>query len=288
MRNFEFFEPETIEEASNLLTKYNGTAELLAGGTDLIIEMKARTATPEHVISLEKIPGLSGIDYNEESGLRIGALTKMRTLENDLIIRERYTALAEGAGEVGGVQIRHLATIGGNISHGSPAADTAAPLLALGAQVKIASADGERSVPIETFFVGPGQTVLKTGEIVTAFECPARGANQGSQYIKQKIREVMDLAFVGVASSATAHNGTVSEVRIGLAAVAPTPLRATDAEAIVNGNSLTAELLEQAATAASAQSSPISDLRCSAEHRREMVGVLTRRTLQAAAERAQG
>lgn len=288
MRNFEFFEPETIEEASNLLTKYNGTAELLAGGTDLIIEMKARTATPEHVISLEKIPGLSGIEYNEESGLRIGALTKMRTLERDSIIRERYTALAEGASEVGGVQIRHLATVGGNISHGSPAADTAAPLLALGAQVKIASADGERAVPIETFFIGPGQTVLKTGEIVTAFECPARGANQGSQYIKQKIREVMDLAFVGVASSATANNGTVSDVKIGLAAVAPTPLRATDAEAIVNGNALTAELLEQAATAAAAQSSPISDLRCSAEHRREMVGVLTRRTLQAAAERAQG
>ena len=288
MRNFEFFEPETIEEASDLLTKYNGTAELLAGGTDLIIEMKARTATPEHVISLEKIPGLTGIDYDEESGLRIGALTKMRTLENDPIIRERYTALAEGAGEVGGVQIRHLATIGGNISHGSPAADTAAPLLALGAQVKIASADGERTVPIETFFVGPGQTVLKTGEIVTAFECPARSANQGSQYIKQKIREVMDLAFVGVASSATADNGAVSDVKIGLSAVAPTPLRATDAEAIVNGNSMTTELLQQAAAAASAQSSPISDLRCSAEHRREMVGVLTRRTLQAAVDRAQG
>jgi carbon-monoxide dehydrogenase medium subunit len=212
----------------------------------------------------------------------------MRTLEKDSIIRERYTALAEGAGEVGGIQIRHLATIGGNISHGSPAADTAAPLLALGAQVKIASADGERTVPIETFFLGPGQTVLKTGEIVTAFECPPRGANEGSQYIKQKIREVMDLAFVGVASSTKTNNGTVSDVKIGLAAVAPTPLRATDAEAIVNGNSLTAELLEQAATAASAQSSPISDLRCSAEHRREMVGVLTRRSLQAAAARAQG
>ncbi len=287
MRNFEFFEPTTIEEASSLLTQHNGKAELLAGGTDLIIEMKARTAMPEYVIGLEKIPGLACIDYDEERGLRIGALTKMRTLEKDPIICERYTALAEGAGEVGGIQIRHLATIGGNISHGSPAADTAAPLLALGAQVKIASADGERTVPIETFYLGPGQTVLKTGEIVTAFECPPRGADEGSQYIKQKIREVMDLAFVGVASSAKSDNGTVSDVKIGLAAVAPTPLRATEAEAIINGNALTAELLEQAATAASAQSSPISDLRCSAEYRREMVSVLTRRTLQAAAARAQ-
>ena len=288
LRNFEFFEPTTIEEVSALLIKYNGRAKLLAGGTDLIIEMKARTATPEYVISLEKVPGLVGIDYDEGTGLRIGALTKMRTLEKDPIIRERYTALAEGAGEVGGVQIRHLATIGGNISHGSPAADTAAPLLALGAQVNIAGANGERTVPIETFFLGPGQTVLETGEIVTAFKCPPRGANEGSQYLKQKIREVMDLAFVGVASSAKTNNGTVSDVKIGLAAVAPTPLRATDAEAIINGNSLTTELLEQAATAASAQSRPISDLRCSAEYRREMVGVLTRRTLQAATARAQG
>jgi carbon-monoxide dehydrogenase medium subunit len=288
LRNFEFFEPATIEEASSLLTRYDGKAKLLAGGTDLIIEMKARTSTPEYVISLEKISGLDGVTYDEGSGLRIGALTKMRTLENDSIVRERYTALAEGASEVGGIQIRHLATIGGNISHGSPAADTAAPLLALGAQVKIASADGERTVPIEDFFLGPGQTVLKTGEIVTAFECPPRGANEGSQYIKQKIREVMDLAFVGVASSAKSDNGTVADVKIGLAAVAPTPIRATNAEAIINGNSLTAALLEQAATASSAQSSPISDLRCSAEYRRDMVGVLTRRTLQAAADRAQG
>ena len=288
LRNFEFFEPTTIQEASSLLTQYDSKAKLLAGGTDVIIEMKARTSTPEYVISLEKIPGLDDVTYNEGDGLRIGAMTKMRTLEKDPIVRERYTALAEGASEVGGIQIRHLATIGGNISHGSPAADTAAPLFVLETQVKIASADGERTVPIEEFFLGPGQTVLKTGEIVTAFECPPRGANEGSQYIKQKIREVMDLAFVGVASSAKSDNGAVADVKIGLAAVAPTPIRATDAEAIINGNALTAALLEQAGSAASAQSSPISDLRCSAEYRREIVGVLTRRTLQAAADRAQG
>ncbi len=288
LRNFEFFEPTTIEEASSLLTQYNGKAQLLAGGTDLIIAMKDRAMTPEYVISLEKIPELDGVTYDEGNGLRIGAMTKMRTLELDPIIRDRYAAIAEGAEEVGGIHIRNLATIGGNISHGSPAADTAAPLLVFGTQVNIASTDGERTVPIEEFFLGPGETVLKTGEIVTAFECPPPQANEGSQYIKQKIREVMDLAFVGVATSVKLNNGAVEDTKIGLAAVAPTPIRATDAEAIINGHFLTADLLEQVAVAASAQSRPISDLRCSAKYRREMVGVLTRRTIQTATNRAQG
>ena len=287
LRNFEFFEPTTIEEASSLIAQYNGKAQLLAGGTDLIIAMKDRVMTPEYLISLEKIPGLDGIMYDEARGLSIGAMTKMRTLEQDPIVRDRYTALAEGAGEIGGIHIRNLATIGGNISHGSPAADTAAPLLAFGATVKIASADGERAVPIEEFFLGPGQTVLKTGEIVTAFECPPHGANTGSQYIKQKIREVMDLAFVGVAATVKLENGTV-DAKIALAAVAPTPIRATEAEAIINAYyPVTNDVLEQAAAAAAAQSRPISDLRCSAEYRREMVGVLAKRTIQTAVNRAQ-
>ncbi len=287
MRNFEFFEPTTIEEASSLLIQYNGKAQLLAGGTDLLIAMKDRALTPEYVISLEKIPGLDGIQYDAEGGLRIGAMTKMRTLEQSSTLQSDYTALAEGAAEVGSIQIRNLATLGGNICHGSPAAETSAALLVFSAQVRIASAEGERTVPIEDFFLGPGKTVLKKGEIVTAFECPPLKANSGSQYLKQKIREVMDLAFVGVAASVQLKNGTVADAKIGLAAVAPKPIRATNAEAILRGNALTEAILEQAASAASAQSSPISDLRCSADYRREMVKVLTHRAVRAAAARAQ-
>ena len=288
MRNFEFFEPTTVEEASSLLSQYNGKAELMAGGTDLLIVMKDRLLTPEYVISLEKIPGLDEITYDAEAGLRVGAMTRTRALEKHPTVRELYTALAEGAAEIGSIQIRHLATLGGNICHASPAADTVPALLVFDAQVKIASADGERTVSIDQFFTGPGRSVLKTGEIVTAFECPPRSANEGSQYIKYKIREVMDLAFVGVASAVKLDNGAVADTRIGLASVAPTPIRATDAEAIVNGRPLTDGLLDEAAEAASAQCTPISDLRCSAEFRREMVGVLTRRTLQTAASRAHG
>ena len=284
MKSFAFFEPTTLAEASRLFAEEH--AQLLAGGTDLVIGMKAYTETPESVISLQKIPGLAGITTEADNSISIGAMTKVREVELSEAIQQHHTALAEGATEIGSIQIRNLATIGGNIAHASPAADTVAGLLVADAQVDIASADGDRSVPINELFTGPGQTVLAPGEIITRFRLPSPAA--GSHYIKHKIREVMDLAFIGVAAAVNLDNGTITDARIGLAAVAPTPIRATEAENLLKGNAPTAELLEQAGEAAAAASSPISDLRCSAEHRREMVDVLTQRTLQYALERANG
>ena len=284
MKSFAFYEPTTLAEASRLFAEEH--AQLLAGGTDLVIGMKAYTETPESVISLQKIPGLAGITTEADNSISIGAMTKVREVELSEAIQQHHTALAEGATEIGSIQIRNLATIGGNIAHASPAADTVAGLLVADAQVDIASADGERSVPINELFTGPGQTVLAPGEIITRFRLPSPAA--GSHYIKHKIREVMDLAFIGVAAAVNLDNGTITDARIGLAAVAPTPIRATEAENLLKGNAPTAELLEQAGEAAAAASSPISDLRCSAEHRREMVDVLTQRTLQYALERANG
>ena len=283
MKSFEFFEPTTLAEASRLFAAEH--AQLLAGGTDLVIGMKALTETPQSVISLQKIPGLAGITTDGDS-INIGAMTKVREIELSADIQQHHTALAEGASEIGSIQIRNLATVGGNIAHASPAADTVAGLLVADAQVDIASADGERTVPINELFTGPGQTVLTPGEIITRFRLPKPAS--GSHYIKHKIREVMDLAFIGVAAAINVDNGTITDARIGLAAVAPTPIRATEAEDILKGNAPTPELLAQAGEAAAAASSPISDLRCSAEHRREMVDVLTRRTLRQAAERASG
>lgn len=282
MKSFEFYEPTTLAEASRLFAEAH--AQLLAGGTDLVIGMKAYTETPESVISLQKIPGLTGITTEADNSISIGAMTKVREVELSGDIQQHHTALAEGASEIGSIQIRNLATIGGNIAHASPAADTVAGLLVADAQVDIASADGERSVPIDELFTGPGQTVLRNGEIITRFRLPSPVS--GSHYIKHKIREVMDLAFIGVAAAINIDNGTITDARIGLAAVAPTPIRATEAEALLKGNAPTPELLEQAGEAAAAGCSPISDLRCSAEHRREMVDVLTRRTLRYALERA--
>ena len=283
MKSFEFFEPTTLAEASRLFAAEH--AQLLAGGTDLVIGMKAFTETPQSVISLQKIPGLTGITTDGDS-INIGAMTKVREVELSADIQQHHTALAEGATEIGSIQIRNLATIGGNIAHASPAADTVAGLLVADAQVDIASADGERTVPINELFTGPGQTVLTPGEIIIRFRLPNPAS--GSHYIKHKIREVMDLAFIGVAAAVNMENGTITDARIGLAAVAPTPIRATEAEELLKGNEPTPELLEQAGEAAAVASSPISDLRCSAEHRREMVNVLTRRTLRQASERASG
>ena len=282
MKSFEFFEPTTLAEASRLFAQEH--AQLLAGGTDLVIGMKALTEMPQSVISLQKIAGLTGI-ARDAGGVSIGAMTKVRDIEVSEEIQNGYTALAEGAAEIGSIQIRNLATLGGNIAHASPAADTVAALLALDAQVDIASADGERSVPINALFTGPGQTVLTAGEIITQFRLPSPAS--GSHYIKHKIREVMDLAFIGVAAAVDMDDGTITGARIGLAAVAPTPIRAPEAEELLAGNSLTDALLAEAGEAAAAACSPISDLRCSAEHRREMVDVLTRRTVQEAVARAQ-
>ena len=284
MKSFEFYEPTTLAEASRLFAEEH--AQLLAGGTDLVIGMKALTETPQCVISLQKIPGLAGITTEADNSISIGAMTKVREVELSGDIQQHHTALAEGASEIGSIQIRNLATIGGNIAHASPAADTVAGLLVADAQVDIAGADGERTVPIDELFTGPGQTVLAPGEIITRFRLPS--PMSGSHYIKHKIREVMDLAFIGVAAALNLDNGTITDARIGLAAVAPTPIRATEAENLLKGNELTPELLEQAGEAAAAAASPISDLRCSAEHRREMVDVLTRRAIQHALERARG
>jgi carbon-monoxide dehydrogenase medium subunit len=282
LRNFEFFEPTTIAEASRLFAQEH--AQLLAGGTDLVIGMKALTEEPQSVISLQNIPGLVGITTEADNSISVGAMTKARQVELSADIQQHHTALAEGAAEIGSIQIRNLATIGGNIAHASPAADTVAGLLVADAQVDIASADGERAVSIDELFTGPGQTVLAPGEIITRFRLPSPAS--GSHYIKHKIREVMDLAFIGVAAAVNLENGVITDARIGLAAVAPTPIRATEAENLLNGNELTAELLAQAGEAAAAAASPISDLRCSAEHRSEMVDVLTRRAVQEAVNRA--
>ncbi len=282
MKNFEFFEPTTLPEASRLFAQEH--AQLLAGGTDLVIGMKANTETPQTVISLQKIPGLDGISTDANNNVTIGAMTKVREVELSEDIQKYHTALAEGALEIGSIQIRNLATIGGNIAHASPAADTVAGLLVADAQVDIASADGGHTVPINELFTGPGQTVLKQGEIITQFRLPNPAS--GSHYIKHKIREVMDLAFIGVASAVNLENGAITDAKIGLAAVAPTPIRATEAENLLKGKEITPELIEQVGEAAAAATSPISDLRCSAEHRREMVNVLTKRTLQRALDRA--
>ena len=219
-------------------------------------------------------------------GLRIGATVTARTLERDPVVCRQYPALAESAAVVGSVQVRNLATVGGNLCNAAPSADMAPPLLALDAEAVIAGPAGERRVPLASFFTGVRRTVLDADELLVELVVPAPASRRGSAYLRHTPRRELDIAVVGVASHITLADGVCATARIALAAVAPVPLRATQAEARLEGERITPALIDEASQLAVEAARPISDQRGSAEFRRHLVRVLTRRTLTAALERA--
>jgi len=273
MRRFTYHEPATLDEAVSLLAAPN--AQILAGGTDLLVELKERLRRADYVVNIKKIPGIAGFAYDDKAGLRIGALATARELEISPLVLDKYRSLAQSLRELGSIQVRHRATIIGNVCRASPSADTIPPLIADGASLRIHGSGGERVVLLEDFFLGPGKTVLKPGDVATEIVVPPPPPGTGKIYIKHGRRKAMELATVGVAVT---HVPGV-ETRIVLGAVAPTPIRARQAEDLLRGKRLTDELIDKAAQAAVAAARPISNVRASAEYRREMVGVLTRRAL---------
>lgn len=278
MRRFEYFEPSTLAEASALLARYGGRAQPLAGGTDLLVELKEQLRRADCVVNIKKIPGIGELGFDPRKGLTIGALVTAREIELSPVTAKCYPSLVQAVRELGSIQVRHRATIVGNVCRASPSADTLPPLIADGAVVSVHGGHGTRSVPLEDFFTGPGKTVLKSDELVTEIVVPAPAPRTGKVYIKHGRRKAMELATVGVAVTLTQG----SEVRIVLGAVAPTPIRARKAEGLLRGRAIDPALIERAAQAAVEESRPISNVRANAEYRREMVGVLTRRALQRA------
>lgn len=280
-----FFQPTTLAEASKLMLEQGEGGYFLAGGTDLVIAMKEKGLLPRYVMDLKKIPGLSGIHETANGGLTIGALTTMRAIETSDAIRSRYGFLAQSAAEVGSIQIRNRATVGGNMANATPSADLAPALLALDAKVRLSGSDGGRLLELENFFRGPGQTVIEPGEILTEILIPATDGRLVGEYIKFSPRDMMDLAYIGVAVALTLTSGERSceSVRIALGAVSPTPMRARRAEAALLNQPLSEAVAKQAGEEAARECSPISDVRSSAEYRREMVRVNTTRALMNAA-----
>ena len=274
MRRFTYHEPATLDEAVSLLAAPN--AQILAGGTDLLVELKEQLRRADCVVNIKKIPGIAGLAYDDKAGLRIGALATAREVEVSPLVLDKYRSLAQSVRELGSIQVRHRATIIGNVCRASPSADTIPPLIADGASIRIRGAGGERTLKVEDFFLGPGRTVLKPGDVVTEIVVPPPPPGTRKIYIKHGRRKAMELATVGVAVTHVPG----AETRIVLGAVAPTPLRARHAEDLLRGKRLTDELIDKAAQAAVAESRPISNVRSSAEYRREMVGVLTRRALE--------
>jgi CO/xanthine dehydrogenase FAD-binding subunit len=278
MRAFEYLEASSAAEACAMLAEAGPDARLLAGGTDLLIQMEMGRVRPSTLVYLGRADELRRMEFDLGRGLRIGAGATLREIELHPAVAEHYPSLQRGAAEVGSVQIRNLATLAGNICNASPSADTSPALLAHDAEVEIASRDGVRVVPIQAFWLGPGSTVLRTGEIVSAVRLPVPAAGTRAFYQKLAVRKAMDLAMVGVCVTAAA-NGTPGSIRIVLGAVAPVCMRATEAEQIA-ASSTSEDAIDAAARAAAAACSPISDQRASAEYRREMVRVLTRRALR--------
>ncbi len=286
MRRFEYVVPETLDAAIEVLRSREG-ATLLAGGTDLLVQMKEGGRRAPVVVSLRRVPGLEGVTGDADSGLRIGARTLLADVAAHEAVRARYQALSEGAGIVGSVQTRNLGTIGGNVCNAAPSADTAPPLLVFDAVAVIAGAEGARRLPLAEFFVGPGATALQPGEILTALELPPVAERTGSVYQRHTPRRAMDIAVVGVACRVELDAaGTIAGAAIALGAVAPTPIRCPEAEALLRGERPSEALFERAAELARDASRPISDVRGSAEFRRELVRVMTRRCLAIAAARA--
>ncbi len=296
MPRFEYFAPQSLPEALTLLQERGEGGRALAGGTDLVVQVKegGKIPIPSYLVSLRRIPELRGIDMNDGDGLRIGATATMTEVAESPLVRERYRALADGAEIVGSIQTMNMATLGGNVCNAAPSADTAPPLLAHEAVAVVAGPQGERELQLEEFWLGPGQTALQPGELLRELRLPAAPASTGGVYVRRTPRKQMDIAVVGVAVLLTLGPSTgsgqasdrIERARIALGAVAPTPIRARKTEAALEGKAASEELFAQAAETAASEATPIDDVRGSAEFRRHLVRVTTARCLQEAAKRA--
>jgi len=287
MRRFELALPESLAACQQALAD-GPDVKLIAGGTDLLPQLKNGVLRAHKVVDLSALKELKVLEQAPDGSLRIGAAVTARMLEQAQPVRQHFTALAESASVVGSFQIRNLATLGGNLANAAPSADMAPPLLALDAQFVIAGPNGRRTVAAADFFVGVRQTVLRPDELLVEIHIPKPDPGSGGMYLRHTPRRELDIAVVGVASQLSVVNGRCTKARIALAAVAPTPVRAREAEQKLEQQAITPELIEEASKQAVAASSPITDQRGSAEFRRHLVQVLTRRTLTAALERATG
>jgi aerobic carbon-monoxide dehydrogenase medium subunit len=286
LHEIQYEAPATLSDALKLLGSFGEKARPLCGGTDILIQMRAGVRRQEHLVDVKRIPELRQLSFDAKSGLRLGAAVPCIEVYENALMREHYPGLTEAAHLIGSLQIQNRASVGGNLCNGSPAADTTPALIALGAIAKIAGPKGTREAPVESFILSPGRTVLQPGEIVVEFQIPAPRPHSSDAYLRLIPRNEMDIAVVGVGASVTLDGDKCVAARIALGAVGPTPIVAAKAAEALVGRKLDDATIGKAAQLAIAASSPIDDMRGTAEYRRHIVGVLTRRSLAIAAERA--
>jgi carbon-monoxide dehydrogenase medium subunit len=285
LKPFELFEPSTVEEALGLLSTYGARAKVLAGGVDLVMRMRLRELLPEFVVSTHKIKGLDYIERDGQRGIRIGALATLREIELSSIVQKDYGVLCEAINSISSIQIKTMGTAVGNLCVSTPASDLAPPLLVTDAQLRIVGTGSEQVIHVGDFFTGTGKTLLEPHEMVTEILVPPPSAGTGSAFLKIG-KTKADIAKVNVAVIVAVADNRCRDVKIALGSVAPTVIRATKAEEILKGEELDEKRITGAAEAAAKEARPITDVRSSAEYRKEMVKVLVRDGLEKAVERA--
>lgn len=289
MHDFDYCAPTSLQEAIGLMATHKGSANLLAGGTDLLVFMRARRKQPGLVIDAKHIPELSEIKNNKE-GLTIGASVSCKAIYENEQIASSYPALVDSSSLIGGTQVQGRASIGGNLCNAAPSADAIPTLIAYSAVANVVSDKGERQVPVEEFCVAPGKTVLQDNEILSSIFIPAPPSQSNASFLRFIPRNEMDIAVANVASYVELDKAgeNFSSARIAIGSVAPTPLFVAEAGAALAGKPVNDESISSAAAIARDAAKPISDMRGTAEHRKQLVEVLTTRTLRIAVARVKG
>lgn len=277
---FGYLCPKTIKEACSLLDEYGSQAKIIAGGTDLLVSLKKKKLSPRYLVNINGIPGLECISYSENSGLKIGALATLQSIASSPIVKDKFQMLGIACNKIGNPQVRNMGTIGGNICNGGPSQDSIPPLLVLEAKLKLVSLKGERIVPIEKFFLGPFQTAIRKGELVTMIEIlpPPPRSNGCYQWLTKKTEVDETLTGVAVLITTDATGSTCQDLRIGLCSVAPTPIRARRAEKVLCGRKIQNSTIEEVAMIAAEETNP----RSRAAYRRRMTSILVKRAVSEA------
>jgi len=286
----EFTTPKTIDEAVQAMASKGDRARALAGGTDLLVQLRGGRRSADLVVDLKEVPELNEISYSPSDGLTIGAATPCYRLYANADVAANYPGLVDSASLIGSIQIQGRASFGGNLCNSAPSADAIPPMIALGAVANIVGPSGSRQVPVEDFCTGPGRNVLEPGEILVSINIPAPPANSGANYLRFIPRNEMDIAVAGVGSAVVldASGQNFVSARIALASVAPTPVFCKAASDSLAGKAVSDEAIEEAARLAMEDAKPITDMRGTIRQRIHLVGVLTRRTLNNAIKRARG
>jgi carbon-monoxide dehydrogenase medium subunit len=290
MRAIQYAAPESIRDAVALLNEYGARARVLAGGTDLIVQVREYVREIDVMVDGKQIPELMELSFHPEKGLTLGAAVPCYRIYGDSTVARQYPGLIDAVSLIGGTAIQGRASVGGNLCNSGPAGDSIPALIALSATARIVGPEGERSVPVEQFCTGPGRNVLRNNEMLVSLQLPPPRPHSGARYLRFIPRNEMDIAEVGAGSSVVlnAAGDRFESARIALGAVAPTPLFVEEAGRALAGQPVTDEAVAEAAAIAQAAARPITDMRGTAEHRRHLVGVLTRRALQGAIDRARG